>query len=130
VEFIKNILSTHTDRFIRELESQGFHHDQAATFLSQLDQHFTLSSQSFDLTLAIQLLLSDDPAKIIYAIDINTLAQKSAVPPIIAQIGLESLQRDLRSLLWEKRTEIVDTVSLLAWGPQGYPSSLTQKIFN
>jgi hypothetical protein len=130
MDFLKQIFYDQNKVFISLLENQGFSSVQANDFLFELTSRLSTSNPELDTPLAIKLLISEDPAQILKAIDIKPLAQNLGIASIIAELGIKAIQPDLSFFLSQKKDDILDTIISLSWGSYGQPSTLTKQIFN
>jgi hypothetical protein len=130
MDFLKQIFYDQNKVFISLLENQGFSSVQANDFLFELTSRLSTSNPELDTPLAIKLLISEDPAQILKAIDIKPLAQNLGMASIIAELGIKAIQPDLSFFLSQKKDDILDTIISLSWGSYGQPSTLTKQIFN
>ena len=130
MEFLKQIFHDQNKVFVSRLENQGFSSVQANDFLYEVASRISTSNPELDTPLAIKLLISEDPARILHSLDIKSLAKNLGVASVIAELGIKTIQPDLSFFMSQKKDDILNTIISLSWGSYGQPSPLAKHIFN
>jgi len=115
MEVIKQCFKINDTAFSAALEAVGFSEDQIIRFLPETQCCILHTIKNHSLEKIIGIMLSRDPARILYLIDIDTMAEILGMSSSKVRSGFDAITPVMSRAMSFKTSEIVAATASSAW---------------
>ena len=115
MDFIKNCFDNNNAELMKRLKQANLPGKMEKPFLQETAAAVMSVIEKSNLEKTIEVLLSDNPAQLLQAIDVDAMAQKLELESVQVSTGLEAISPEVSKVFNANINEIVAATASLAW---------------